>query len=102
MNRRLIAQNAYALVIRELFYLDPKGRIVSVSVTTDSNFQYGKSTPLFQTSIPVGLQWNQGPDYPYDVTPDGQRFLISAPVDSSKNSTPSFTIIVNWPSALKR
>src|SRR5262249_16369256 len=87
---------------RELYYLDPKGRIVSVPVMTDTNFQYRKSTPLFQTPIPVGLQWNPGPAYPYDVSPDGQRFLISASLDFSKNSTPSFTVILNWPSALKR
>src|SRR5262249_4938839 len=69
---------------RELYYVDSKGQIVSVSVATDTNFQYEKSTPLFQTSIPVGLlglEWTDGPAYPYDVTPDGQRFLISAPVD---------------------
>src|SRR5262249_28943493 len=52
---------------RELFYLDATGRIVSVSVTTEGNFQYGKSTPLFQTPIPADLlevDWTPGPDYP--------------------------------------
>jgi eukaryotic-like serine/threonine-protein kinase len=89
---------------RELYYLDAKRRIVSVSVTTDGDFQLGKSIPLFDTPIPVKLNWDQGPAYPYDVTPDGQRFLISAPVDeaSSATASPTFTVILNWPAALKR
>lgn len=61
---------------RELYYLDPNGRIIAVSVTTDHNFEIGKTTPLFETSIPFPAD-PSGASYPYDVAPDGQRFLIA-------------------------
>ena len=62
---------------------------------------------LFETPIPVASliapRWNLGPDYPYDVIPDGQRFLISAPLGSDASANPApLTVILNWPSALKR
>jgi hypothetical protein len=46
--------------------------------------------------------------YPYDVTPDGNRFLVISPVNagaaplaSAPDSTP-ITVVVNWSAALKK
>jgi hypothetical protein len=82
---------------RELYYLDGNRRIVAVSVTTNTNFEVGKSASLFETSIPFEPSRSLGPDYPYDVTPDGQRFLVSAPLD-----TTPITVVVNWIEEVKR
>lgn len=37
-------------------------------------------------------------DYPYAVTPDGQRFVVNARLDEP----PTVSIVVNWPAALVR
>jgi hypothetical protein len=84
-----------------LYYLDRERRIVAVSVTGDAKFEPGKVTPLFTTPIPFPTTF--GADIPYDVTPDGQRFLISASLaQSPAPTTTPVTVILNWPSVLKR
>jgi Tol biopolymer transport system component len=86
---------------RELYYLDRERRIVAVSVTGDAKFEPGKVTPLFTTPIPFPTTLSA--DIPYDVTPDGQRFLISASLaQSPAPTTTPVTVILNWPSVLKR
>jgi serine/threonine protein kinase len=84
---------------RELYYLDRNLRIVAVSVSTDNHFEVGESVSLFEAPIlfPPRHGPSQGPDYPYDVTPDGQRFLVA-----SLFGTTPITVVVNWPASLKR
>ena len=41
-----------------------------------------------------------GPGYPYDVSPDGQRFLVSTPLEQT-TPTP-ITVVVNWSTMLKK
>jgi Tol biopolymer transport system component len=84
---------------RELYYYEPGGPIVAVAVRTDRNFEVGASTPLFRPpwgrfALPAGAA------YPYDVTPDGQRFLVMAPPDAM--SSQPITVVLNWSSALRR
>jgi serine/threonine protein kinase len=86
---------------RELYYLDRDRRIVAVSVTAGETFELGKSTPLFTTAIPFSL--GVAPDIPYDVTADGQRFLITASLAQAPGqNTTLINVILNWPSILKR
>jgi hypothetical protein len=40
--------------------------------------------------------------YPYDVAPDGQRFLIPLVEDVQSASAPPITIVENWQAALKK
>jgi hypothetical protein len=37
--------------------------------------------------------------YPYEVTPDGQRFLVRTPAEQSSRS---LKVIINWTDLLKR
>jgi len=89
---------------RELYYLDRQRRIVAVSVTEEGGFKIGKTTPLFETALP----FPDGPPtfVPYDVSADGQRFLISVRQDQlppATNSTPTpITVVLNWTAALKQ
>src|SRR5262249_751322 len=77
---------------RELYYLDPSGRIIGVQVKTDGNFEVGQSMPLFK--IPSGTySTDSSSAFTYDVTSDGQYFLLAAPA-SLTNSTP-ITVIQN-------
>ncbi len=58
---------------RELFYVDSRGFIVAVPTTLGSSFAMGTAEVLFpgQLDITSGRQ--------YDVTSDGQRFILNRP-----------------------
>jgi hypothetical protein len=45
-----------------------------------THFEIGKTTALFETSIPFPKD-PSGASYPYDVAPDGQRFPIAIPIE---------------------
>ncbi len=79
---------------RELFYLDLKGRLIGVSVTTTPDFSIQKPTLQIQTPLPVPLPVG-GVLFPYDVAPDGERFLLTVPIEGAR-STP-ISVRVNWP-----
>jgi len=79
---------------RELFYIDLKGRIVGLSVTTTSPaFSIQQTSLTMQTPLPVPLQ-TAGSSAPYDVAPDGQRFLLTLPI-TGVSATP-ISVRVNW------
>jgi Tol biopolymer transport system component len=81
---------------KEIYYLDPSGRVVAVAVNANEKLEIVNSTPLIETSLPFpGLVG--GPAYPYDVTPDGQQFLISVLADNSS----SLIVVLNWAEGLK-
>jgi eukaryotic-like serine/threonine-protein kinase len=79
---------------RELFYLSPDGKFMSVDVRTGNRLENGSPKILFQTSRQVQAN---GPDY--CVTGDGKRFLFGEPVE--EDSKP-LTVIQNWTAGLKR
>jgi Tol biopolymer transport system component len=80
---------------RELFYLDATGGMTAVSVDTTKGFTAGPPKALFQTGV-VSLSQM------YDVTRDGQRFLVNArPNNAAATATP-LTVILNWTSTLQR
>jgi Tol biopolymer transport system component len=88
---------------RELFYLTPDGRMMSVSLQqTDGGLAVGAPEQLFdsQTAFNApaagGLSSRSG----YDVTADGQRFLVI--VTRPDVSVQSTYVIVNWPALLTR
>jgi hypothetical protein len=78
---------------KEIFYLGPDGKLVSAAVNgAGSAFEVGAVRPLFDTRA-------SGPGFLYDVSADGQRFLVNTIVEST--STP-ITLVVNWPALLKK
>ena len=38
----------------------------------------------------------------YDVTPDGQRFLINTMIPATESGTPPITVVLNWQAGLKK
>ncbi len=79
---------------RELFYLAPDGKIMSVEIRAGQAFEAGVPRALFATS----LKSDPGPQY--DVSSDGQRFLLNVPVGDE--SAPPVTLVQNWTAAFKR
>jgi hypothetical protein len=49
---------------------------------------------------PSPVAANPGQTWRYDVAADGQRFLMSVPVDSADTSP--ISVIVNWTTALNK
>ncbi len=83
---------------RELFYLSAEGKLMAVAVTAGASFEAGLPTVLFQTHRrqPVSAQ----DFFSYDVSGDGQRFLIATRVDEA-NSAP-LTVLLNWNSEMEK
>jgi serine/threonine protein kinase len=79
---------------RELFYVSPDSKLMAVSlkVGTDS-LEPSAPRELFQLPI------LEDGVYPYDVAPDGQRFLIPG---TPQQAGQALTVIVNWPALLKK
>jgi Tol biopolymer transport system component len=77
---------------KELFYLSVEGQIMSVVVAVSPSFQAGTPNPLFQIHRrqPVSAQ----DLFSYDVSADGQRFLVISKVDEGK--TAPLSVFFNW------
>ena len=78
---------------RELFYLDGAGMLVSAAVLPGATFTLGAQAALFNTS---GYASNAISLY-YDVSPDGQRFLmLRPPVTAAISGKVELVQITNW------
>jgi serine/threonine protein kinase/Tol biopolymer transport system component len=75
---------------KEIFYMAPDRTIMAVDVKTNPE-PFGTPKPLFKTNARV----------PYwEVSPNGQRFLI--PVQVGANSPGPYTVVLNWQAAVKK
>ena len=81
---------------RELFYRSGN-KMMAVEITTEPNFVLGSARMLFeggQYMPPTGPYSYPFPNY--DVSPDGQRFLMI-----TKESKPQINVVLNWFEELK-
>lgn len=76
---------------RELFYLSPRGELMSVEVRAGAGATLETSAPrvLFRTSLNPSVQVGE-----YAVSADGQRFLLLEPVG---DRTAAISLLLNWP-----
>lgn len=80
---------------KEIVYLASDDTLMSVTVSVTANgHRFGLPTPLFR------IDPQPGPGAPFDLTADGQQFIVNAATPS--HVPPSLTLIVNWPSLVKR
>ena len=64
----------------EIFFIDATDNVVSVPVETEPTFTFGSARILFSAAdYAVEIYWHP----PYDVTADGQRFLMLEPVSGA-------------------
>ena len=82
---------------RELFYRSGD-KIMAVEIITQPSFSAGKSKVLFG-----------GPYQPtpatltnYDVSPDGQRFLMLKPTEQAQAAPTQINVVLNWFEELKQ
>ncbi|PYR66299.1 MAG: hypothetical protein DMF88_16790 [Acidobacteria bacterium] len=82
---------------KEIFYLAPDKRLMAAAVNgRNSAFEVGAVRSLFDTRAPSTIN----PRSAYDVSPDGQRFLVNTLADD--DAAPPITLVVNWPALLKK
>jgi hypothetical protein len=79
---------------KELFYLALDGNMMSVAIQPGSPPEASLPKILFPTKIPVQYNYDQ-----FAVTADGQRFFM---LESIEGEAKPFTVVVNWPAALKK
>jgi serine/threonine-protein kinase len=79
---------------RELFYLDPDGRLTAVNVQPSPSF--AASTPVRLLDRAYLYHSVPFPARTYDVSPDGSRFLMIKEADG-----PRLVVVLNWAATLK-
>jgi Tol biopolymer transport system component len=84
---------------KELFYVAADGTVMSAAIL-DNPLRVGTMTPLFRVPPGFGRPDATGRRGPaaWDVAPDGQRFLIAAPLEGDAGS--QFTVVLNWQQGL--
>ena len=81
---------------KELFYLSLDNKLMAVEVDTKGTFRSREPKPLF---VIDGLaRW--GPRNRYDVSPDGQRFLVS--IVWRPTPPVPVNVFLNWPAQLEK
>jgi len=82
---------------KELFYLAPDAKVMAVPVTSGVNFQAGAPVALFQANPRELLATSE--IAVYDVSKDGQRFLINTQVNTDAGRPMS--VVLNWDAGFK-
>jgi dipeptidyl aminopeptidase/acylaminoacyl peptidase len=77
----------------ELFYRNGD-KMMAVDITTDPTFTAGTPKLLFE-----GVYFSYGPRAEYDVTPDGQKFLM---IKTGDPQVSELNVVENWFEELKR
>jgi eukaryotic-like serine/threonine-protein kinase len=77
---------------KELFYVAPGSEFMGVGIDTKGNaFSLNEARPLFRGFLAAVA-------FPYDVSPDGQRFLVNG---FGETETSPLTLVMNWKELLK-
>jgi len=74
---------------KELFFVSADWKLMSVPIIVGSNFQAGAARVLFSL-----------PPTEFDIAPDGQRFLINAPVQDQGQAHSPIYVVLNWTAEL--
>ncbi len=78
---------------KEIFYLTPTSQMMAADVEEKGDSIVVRAAQvLFRSAVPASAA------APYDVTPDGKKFVINTLADQN---TP-LTLLVNWTASLKQ
>jgi len=79
---------------KELYYVEGEAALMAVSVSTEGAFTLGQPQQLFEAS---DLLQPSGATPTYDVSADGQRFILAEPVEEGADAPePSIRVVQNW------
>jgi serine/threonine protein kinase len=82
---------------KEIFFMSPDRKLMAADVKIEgANLEVGVPKVLFQT----GVISYPNPRNVYDVSADGQRFVIITPPE--ENSSTPITVVTNWLADVKR
>jgi dipeptidyl aminopeptidase/acylaminoacyl peptidase len=81
---------------RELFYRSGD-KMMGVEITTQPEFSAGTPKALFEGRYQPSPILNN-----YDVSPDGQRFLMLKPSETREAAPTQINVVLNWFEELKR
>jgi hypothetical protein len=84
---------------KELFYMAGNGKVMAVDVKTAPRFEAGIPHVLFESHISNPVAANA---FRYDVSADGQRFLINMQVRSEATAPQPVTVVLNWLAGVKK
>ena len=91
-------RHAWSRSGRELFYLDASNTLTAVPVqTSGSTFTFGQPAKVFDARYATFF-----PPRHYDVSPDGQRFLVLKDSGDSNAPRASMVVVEHWFEELKR
>ncbi len=83
---------------KTILYVAADNKLMEVEVTPGSPFKAGVPKALFDPGFGARTDDN---GFPWDVSPDGQRFLITQPTEQQSATAP-LTVLVNWQATLKK
>ena len=93
---------------KELFYISTDRKLMAVPIAAvGPAIEPGTPKALFGVrfgaTFTVGTAWSPvaNTPYPYVVTRDGQRFLVTVDTSQQATETP-LTVVVNWPAGLRK
>jgi hypothetical protein len=73
-------------------------KMMAVDITTQPGFSAGKPKMLFEGLYEVSA----GTTPSYDVSPDGQRFLMLKPIEQTQLAPNQINVVLNWFEELKQ
>ncbi len=82
---------------QELFYRQGN-QMMAVTVRTETDFSAENPRVLFEGAYLSNFFYTAD----YDVTPDGQRFVMIQPLEQSKSGPLEINVVLNWFEELKR
>ena len=77
---------------KELFYLDSDSNMTAVPIDTTDGFTAGTPVKLFPTRLTLFDRFL----YSYDISADGERFLVMEPVDKVGDADVSVMLVQGW------
>lgn len=83
---------------KEIFYIAPDGRLMSVEVSFGSTLVAASPRALFRTE--QAIMDVTGETFQYSVSSDSQRFVVYAPVQGPPSQP--ITVVVDWMADLKK
>jgi eukaryotic-like serine/threonine-protein kinase len=86
---------------RELFFVDARRRMTAVPFTSGPVPRFGSPTVLFALPEDIYL-WASDYYTPFDISPDGQRFIMAQRIAGSAPTSTPFIVTENWFSELRR